>query len=368
MNPDQLHRLNALAEPASEADRFAVRDGVLSGYVDKRWRREPAILEILREAICDHDDAMETTRTAAMRFGFGIEIGAGAAKLYGTVWPSGQATVDVKLQLTRLSEMQDTHSEYPEQIDQLVRAFQRQSINSDIGWLVEAANIDLAEPSRIRAGLPESAWDITYVYGTQGPRDARRMGISLPPYLRVLSGAEEGGLIADVIVPPDFARPGAMAIEVGSGSTELILNGANGSKHTLALAIGGNAQSRLDAVVRGIETNDLVAHAKPHLETDAQAAMQFLSEARKLGSSNRALFMNPNRDSATFRRQSPRRPIDVIWARDYGASNALDKFAPKAKILAALAQAFGFTVIHEGRAGGLKRAMADFVGKALHET
>ena len=156
-----------------------------------------------------------------------------------------------------------------------------------------------------------------------------------------------------------------MAIEIGSGSTELVLVTSPSEMLTTAFAVGGQAMTGLDSIVRGIEAGDIAGQAARYLESEPASAIRFVEEARRLRSNERALFMNPNRSSASFRQQSGDGSIDVAWALRYAETNALDRFVAKARILGSLARAFGFTVVHEGRQGGLKKGLADFIGRAL---
>jgi hypothetical protein len=348
-----LDRLNALANMDRESDRFALRDGVLTGFVNAHWHRRPELVSLLREAIGNivHEGAGRTT--------LGIEIGTGSAKLYGMRWGGGDPFVDVKLELSRFEQMQDSAVEYPAQIEALAEPFL-----SGFGCLIPPANIDLEDPSRIRDACPNERANLLYVYGTQGPRQAQRRDVRLVPrYVRVLSAEEEASLIFATVVPPDCAaKPGTMAIEIGSGSTELMLVDRTGRLRTIAFAIGRD-DAALAAIVRGIEARDIVGHAGRHLETDAASAATFVEEAA--AQSPALLFINPNRDSQRFRRsvKGRRDALDVAAARGY--ADAADKFSPKAKILAALAEAFGFSIIHEGRKGGLKKAMASLIARGM---
>jgi hypothetical protein len=346
-----LDRLNQLAAPAREADRFVLRDGRLTGYVDTRWR-EPELIALLHAVILDHLGG------GVGRLTFGIEIGTGSAKLYGARWPSassGVPVVDVKLELPQLLAMSDPISRYGEMIDTLVEPFR-----ADVGWLVPPENIDLDEPGCVLDGCADRAADLVYVYGTHGPREARDIDPRMvPPYLRILSGEEEARLVFDAIVPPEHAAPGTMAIEIGSGSTELILIDNAGRKRTIAFAVGGAHQGSLEGIASALAAAD-ARNLQPYLECDLSTATDFI--AAEKSAPRAALFMNPNRDSEALRR-SMAVPLTVAAARDY-ADTSTDKFAPKAKVLAALARALGFTVIHEGRKGGLKAAMAAFIARA----
>ncbi|MBI1213079.1 MAG: hypothetical protein GC190_16570 [Alphaproteobacteria bacterium] len=351
-----LTQLNDLAKPAREADRFALRDGALSGMADARWREAPQLLSLLREAIAERL-AGETSRIT-----FGIEIGTGSAKFYAMHWPRGQSgepIVDVKLELPRLVQLRNPADDYPAQIEALA-----QLLPADFGWRIPPQNIDVNDPTRLLAGCPSGVANLICIYGTQGPRVAQRRDPRLvPPYVRVLSAAEEAKLLFDAIVPPEYAAtPGTMAIEIGSGSTELILIDHARRKQTIAFAVGRESTAGLTDIVRGIKERDVARYAGAYVEGDAANASEFVAEAaaQPLG----RLFMNPNRGSESFRRSIRRSgdAIDVAAIVDYADST--DKFAPKAAILGALARAFGFGVIHEGRKGGLKRGMAAFIASA----
>lgn len=366
MMPDDLHdRLAALTRAAAhegdgESEPFRVSDGALKGFAPASF----GALDDLAQEIAHHRNERRAQAQAQAqhksRQTFGIELGAGSAKLYAKQWTPdapAQAIVDVKLRLARRTGTRESDRAYRNQIEHILAAF---ATHTRTDHLIPPQHIAFDAPERLRAACPPDT-DVRYVYGTQGPREsARSSGPLFPQTLRLLTGDEEARLMFDAIVPPESRHPGAMSIEIGTGSTELALIDASGRQHTITFQLGAARQDPLAAIAKAIATTD-IAHAVNHLEGPASSAATFLTESRR---TTLRLYINPNKQSAGMRdqtRPAPGAPIPLATITQYAQAHA----APKANILAALAQAFALTTIHEGAKGGLKKAMAQFVGAAL---
>ena len=362
MMTDDLHdRLAALTRAAAhdgdgESEPFRVSDGALKGFAPAAF----GALDALAQTITRHRNERRAQAQRQSRQTFGIELGAGSAKLFAKQWTQdapAQTIVDVKLRLVRRTGTPDTERAYRNQIEHILAAF---ATHTRTDHLVPPQHIAFDAPERLRAACPPDT-DVLYVYGTQGPRESTRSsGPLFPRTLRLLTGDEEARLMFDAIVPPESRHPGAMSIEIGTGSTELALIDAAGRQQTITFQLGAARQDPLAAIAKAIATTDITP-AVDHLEGPASSAATFLTESRR---TNLRLYINPNKQSAGMRdqtRPAPGTPIPLATIARY----ATDQTAPKAKILATLAQAFALTTIHEGTKGGLKKAMAQFVGRAL---
>jgi hypothetical protein len=363
---DLQHHLNALTRLAAnngEGDAFRITGGALKGFT----AATPENLAHARAAIALHRAAHRADVKPPSRQTFGIEIGAGVAKFFAKAWTQGapgQTIVDVKLRLGPRVGTPETDRTYREKIEEILNAFnltQPPKVGASSDRLIPPQNIDLSAPHKLREGMPPDA-DVIYVYGTQGPRaSTRQSGPLFPAVLRVLTGDEEALLMFDAIVPQDARTPGAMAIEIGNGSTELALIAAGGRKHAVTFVLGEAQHEGLTTIARAIASGD-IAPATRHLESDPVSAAAFLVEARR---PTLRLFISANKQSADMRsiaRPAPGAPIPVAAVDRYAREHAP---APKPTILATLAHAFTCTTIHEGKQGGLKEAMAGFIGHAL---
>jgi hypothetical protein len=307
----------------------------------------------------------------------GLEIGAGVAKFFVKQWMpkastgwTGKTIVDAKM---RLAKRNGSDQAYREQIDRIFETFGIADHGRDGDWLVPPKQFDFERPRTLLKDCRPDR-DILYVYGTQGPREAARTLPLHPDEMRILTGDEEGLLVFEAIVPKSCHKPGAMAIEIGTGSTELALIGRENRKHAITFAIGGAQQTGLDDIVRGITSGNIVRDAGRYLESKERSAQSFIDAARVFtsGGTRKAgcLFINPNTDSAEMRSRAGNtgaaaRTLDVGEILHYAQDNETAPFARKALILGRLAKAFAFATVHEGTKGGLKEGMAQFIGEAL---
>jgi hypothetical protein len=358
---EHLNALTRLIANDSEGEAFHVASGALKGFA----AATPEILAHVKAAIALHRNARRVETAAPSRQTFGIEIGAGVAKLFVKAWPQGaaaQAIVDVKLRLPKRTGTPETDRAYRGRIEDILATFAGGATNA---CLIPPQAIDLDAPQKLRDACPPNT-NVIYVYGTQGPRDStRQSGPLFPGTLRTLTGDEEARLLFDAIVPQDARHPGAMAIEIGTGSTELALIDAAGRTHAIAFAVGAGKPEALGHVARALETGD-IEHAADHLESPTRSAATFIAAAHSAKTA-RTLFINPNKDSAAMRAHAKDKagalPTEAV-AR-YASEHPTAPFAVKAKILATIAKALGHTAVREGNKGGLKEGMAQFVGRAL---
>lgn len=352
-------RLNAGMDGMAGAESAAVRDGVLTAYLPSAatWRDgdfDPAVLKDVRAAVmaCRSD-----------LFGLSLEIGSGSIKLLAREWRDGNGVTlaNVKLQVPA----EHDNEPYVAALDRLIDAF-------SFGLRrIAPENFDPASPERLFEGLtaPE---DFLCVYGTQAVRALRRrLGGQVLDRVRELSGDEEGLIAFASIVPPEWqVRPGVVAAEIGSGSTEIIRTGADGRPRPLTLAIGGRTR---DASLAGLEMFLRTGDASPAIATRLESPPEVVADFFADAPATAALFINASRASAGFRvfaRERDREggeaiAIDAGLVANYRERHGTDGYAAKAGILLAVARGIGVDGFREGRRGGLKMGVSALIGKGL---
>ncbi len=352
-----LERLNARMDGMAGAESAAVRDGVLTAYLPSAatWRDG------------DFDpQALENVRAAALAcrggvFGLSLEMGSGSIKLFGRQWrgADGETVVNIKLQTPAHHE----GPAYAAALDRLIDVF------SPGLRLIPPARFDPFAPERLFEAFaaPE---DFLCVYGTQTVRGLARGGTVLSR-VRTLSGDEEGLIAFASIVPPEWqGRPGVVAVEIGSGSVEVVRNGADGRPHPLTLAIGGRTAepplAELEAFLAGGPASFAIAE---RLESTPEVVAAFFAGAPV----TTALFINSSRASAAFRDFARARggsggeviALDDALIAAYRQRRGADNYAAKAAILLAVARGLGASGFREGRRGGLKMGVAALLAKGL---
>ena len=371
-------------------------DGVLSAYLalnafgdDKRIPSGEK-LNFVRQLLESWTRYRMKEMPEGGRSSLGIEVGAGAVKILSKVWLkkdndrlTGVTVGDVKIQLPRMDERRDSALVYVDSVNAIVLSFIEPGDSPNQGdWIVPRSNFEIALPESLLRGCPSQS-GFVYVYGTQGPRVATRLLDSdIFPYMHILSGDEEGLLIYEVIVPEEKKNiAGSVAIEIGSGSTEIVLTGHHKKKFPITFAIGGQVQNGLHHIVGLIGSGELTGEGARYLESNIETAAAFLSAAAdfRRGSKtlDRTLYMNPNRDSEAFRKAwkdvepktaSEGEIIPVEFVLDFRRHHPDDGFSGKAQILGAIAEVMDLDAIHAGNRGGLKEGLALFVESALLTT
>lgn len=383
--------LNRALDITNERDQFGLSSGiVLSGYVplhsfealSRDYRK--AILKQIAELVREHERVQLCSEKPNAFTGLGIEVGAGALKLLMKTWSKGhddtfegKLICDVKFQLPKIGSEEDTGS-YVEAVQSLLEVFASdESASFGDRWIVPPGNFEIDEPSKLLRDWPRSK-PFVYVYGTQGPRNVtKNLGRNPFSELYVLSGDDEGSIIGEVMVPDSKkSRAGVMAIEIGSGSTELILNAGGTKRYPITFSIGGNDTRGLRLVSESLDQGDILESVIGFLESPIEVGKKFFDELLELRGVNLhrlVVFMNPNKDSLKFRELaskqggSPPGSFTPNFAQRYGSEATDDKFHFKAKILGSVGNALGVDLIFEGVPGGLKEGFAIFIETALQK-
>ena len=292
-------------------------------------------------------------RKAGAVLGLGVEIGTGSIKLLGRTWRGvvGETTSNIKIQVPRLP---DRH--YVSSLNRLL-----DGLRHELGLsLIDARRLDPADAENMFAGFGPIR-DFAYAYGTHGLRRLGRRGGELEQ-VRILSGDEEGLLAFDAIVPEDGRRPGVVAVEIGTGSTEIVRVAADGRRLPLALALGGETPALPD--IRHFLATEDIGTLAPWLESPQDGISAFFSG----GAAARELYINPSRASATFRAFAGGGDVvslDASVIESFRSAHPGDGFAAKAEILLAILDGLGLTGFRAGQAGGLKAGMARLVATGL---
>lgn len=357
---DTISRLNARLDGMAGAEACVVNDGVLTAYIpasvawrDKAWDED--VLGDLRAVVFDR-------RTGEGVFGLCLEIGSGSIKLLGRQWPGsdGVTVVNVKIQVPERHD----DGNYVAALERLIDVF-----CNDLRR-IEAARFDVAAPESLFEGF-DRLEDFACVYGTHAVRVLARKGRrALLPRVRILSGDEEGLTAFQSIVPEDFhTRPGTVAVEIGSGSTEIVRVGTDGRPRPLTLAVGGKTEvPHLGSLRRFLGTGEARGGVAKLLDSPRDGVAAFFDDMPPA----KAVFINPSRASAGFRtfvagRQAPGdvKRLDEDLVADYRDRHAGDRFGAKAAILLATLRGLGVEGYREGRRGGLKMGVAALLAKGM---
>lgn len=355
-----LKRLNARLDGVDGGEAADIRDGVLTAYLPAEavWRGRDFDDELMH----DLRDAILRLRGDGL-FGLSLEIGSGSIKLFARRWRDGegQTVANLKLQTPAHHEGRV----YVAALNRLIDLF-GEGLRA-----IPPQDFDPAAPERLFQGFA-AAEDFVCVYGTQAVRVlSRAHGGEALARVRVLDGDEEGLIAFESIVPSEAkTRPGTVAVEIGSGSTEIVRVDPDGRAHPVTLAIGGKTDDPpLKALERFLARSRTGHKIGRLLESPPAVAEAFFAAA----ASPDALYINASRASAKFRAFArdfhPGAGDDVriddrlaeAYVREYGA----DKFAAKVLILLAVARGLGFGGYREGTRGGLKMGVAALLAKGL---
>ncbi len=345
----------------------------LRPYIDADDREVLAAYVPAQALFHDHglDEAMLADVAAAIAerrpgdgiFGLGLEIGSGSIKLLARQWRGCEGTTlaNIKLQVPARHET----GTYVVALDRLIDVF------STGLRLIPPGQLDVAAPEGLFAGFaaPE---DFACVYGTHALRVlAREDGAGPPARVRVLTGDEEGLTAFQSIVPEvERAHPGVVAVEIGSGSTEIVRTDGDGRPWPLTLGLGGKtADPHLGALRRFMATGSATPRIREVLESSDEAVTAFFAPGMPEPT---RVFINPSRASVAFRAFARARQgegdmvaLDEDLVETYRRKHGADRFGAKAAILMAILRGLGVAGFREGRRGGLKMGVAALLARGL---
>ena len=361
MTEPAVARLNARLHDVPGAEPVDFRSGALTAYIPAilSWDGrcfDPGVLADVRDAV----SAMHGGRGL---FGLSLEIGSGSIKLFARRWLAGETATVANIKL------QAPHGHggktYASALNRLIDIF------AEGLSLIPPADFDPSAPERLFAAFAEPR-DFLCVYGTQSLRVLTRAhGREALERVRILDGDEEG-LIAFASIVPEAAKalPGTMALEIGSGSTEIVRAGNDGRPHALTLAIGGKTGNPpLAALEKLLATGKAGHRIDKWLESGEAAVAAFFADPPQA----QALYINASRASAGFRDfargfhpdAGEEMPIDDALVTAFQHAHPHDKFGTKALILLAVGRGLGLKGYREGTRGGLKMGVAALLSQGL---
>ncbi len=367
-----LEALNARCEGLKDAEAIEMREGVFTAFLPTAVAFGAAG-EFERQTMDEIRTAISLQREASGEgiLGLNIEAGSGFIKLLAKLWQEdargfhGETIADVKLQLGRRTA------------DATLAA----TLNDLITFFCDGLGLKAIQPENFNIGKPHDLFadfaeprDFACIYGTQSLRDlARTLGRDVLPRIRILSGDEEGQIVFAAIIPEaDHKRPGTVAVEIGSGSTEIVCVADDGDLLPLTVAIGARTtEPPLKALEGFLRTGDARPDLQDLLESPPDTVTAFFG---RKPSPVTDLFVNPSRASVTYRGFAHARStisgddgiqLDQDMVEAYNQIHGQDGFAPKAGILLTVANGLGLHSFREGRKGGLKEGIAVLLAEGL---